>query len=155
MIAAHPYEEVAYDSYCLQNDWSNGGMGRVGDLGQPMTLLDFAAQVKKVLGVQGVRLVGPADTMIRRVAVCGGAGMGLAGAAQQAGAQVLVTGDIRYHDAQDAIADGLCLVDAGHFGTEFPVLKQLQGYLRGCSIANGWDCLFDIACRQADIWQCI
>ena len=155
MIAAHPYEEVAYDVYPLKNEWANGGLGRVGDLVQPLTLLDFSAQMKTVLGVQGIRFVGPSDTMVQRIAVCGGAGMDMANAARLSGAQVLVTGDIRYHDAQDALASGLCLIDAGHFGTEFPVLKHLREYLRACSTSDGWDCVFDISTQQGDIWQWI
>lgn len=155
LIDAHPYEEVAYDVYPLKNEWTNGGLGRVGDLVQPLTLLDFSAQVKTGLGLQGVRFVGPSDTLVKRIAVCGGAGMDMANAARLSGAQVLVTGDIRYHDAQDALASGLCLIDAGHFGTEFPVLKQLREYLRACSTSDGWDCVFDISTQQGDIWQWI
>ena len=153
MIKAHPYEEVAYDVYSLQNAWIHGGLGRVGTLLEPETLLDFSVRVKKALGVQGVRFVGPSDAVVHSIAVCGGAGMDVVENARRCGAQVLLTGDIRYHDAQDALARGLYLVDGGHFATEVPVLKPLREYLRACSSAKGWDCLFDIAAKQADIWQ--
>ena len=73
--------------------------------------------------------------------------------ALRCGAQVLVTGDIRYHDAQDALAMGLCLVDAGHFATEFPILTALQGVLQECSETNGWHCRFEVSTRQTDIWH--
>ena len=73
--------------------------------------------------------------------------------ALRCGAQVLVTGDIRYHDAQDALAMGLCLVDAGHFATEFPVLNSLQRMLQECSETNGWHCRFEVSTRQTDIWH--
>ncbi len=153
LLDAHPYEEVAYDVYSLQNDRVRGGLGRVGDLAQPRSLRDFVTQVKMNLGVPGIRFVGADDTRVQRVAVCGGSGMDVAEAARRSGAQVLVTGDIRYHDAQDALASGLCLVDAGHFGTEYPVLAELKEYLRVCSVTGAWDCLFEISERQADIWQ--
>ena len=154
MIEAHPYEEAAYDIYPLKNELLSGvGLGRVGELKKSMTLADFSRQVKTALGLQGVRFVGSADTEIKRVAVCGGAGMDLADAALASGADVFLTGDIRYHDARDANEKGLCLVDAGHFGTEIPVLKQVQDYLNECSNSNGWNCSFHIAEQQADIWQ--
>ena len=152
MIAVHPYEEVAYDVLPLQNTIMNGGLGRIGMLPEAMTLTDFSLQVKKTLQADGVRVYGAADT-VRKVAVCGGAGMDCAAAAVAAGADVLVTGDIRYHDAQEAMAMGLCLIDAGHFATEFPVLNSLQGLLRKCSETNDWHCRFEVSDRQADIWR--
>jgi putative NIF3 family GTP cyclohydrolase 1 type 2 len=81
--------------------------------------------------------------------------MDLAEAALRRGAQVLITADIRYHEAQDALSKGLCLIDAGHFGTEFPVLKKVQAYLSGCSRKYAWDCRFDTALRQSEIWRSI
>lgn len=153
LLDAHPYEEVAYDLYPLQNEWPTAGMGRIGNLLLPLTLSEFAAQVKTLLCVPGIRFIGKPETQVHRVAVCGGAGMSAAGAARRAGAQVLVTGDIRYHDAQDAVSDGLCLIDAGHFGTEFPILDRLQRYLRDCSASDGWNCEFEIARSQSEIWQ--
>jgi dinuclear metal center YbgI/SA1388 family protein len=155
MITSHPYEEVAYDIYPLKNEWTIGGLGRVGNLPRPVSLSEFAAMVSGTLSVSGVRYVGKADTIVRRVAVCGGSGMEVADAARRSEAQVLVTGDIRYHDAQNALANGLCLIDAGHFGTEFPVMARLQRYLQECSTEGRWDCRFDVAQKQADIWHAI
>ena len=152
MIAVHPYEEVAYDVLPLQNTIMNGGLGRIGMLPEAMTLTDFSLQVKKTLQADGVRVYGAADT-VRKVAVCGGAGMDCAAAAVAAGADVLVTGDIRYHDAQEALAQGLCLIDAGHFETEYPVLQELQSYLQECAIVEKWNCRFAVAQRQAPIFR--
>jgi dinuclear metal center YbgI/SA1388 family protein len=153
LLNAHPYEEAAYDIYPLKNEWKTGGLGCVGNLKQPLPLSEFASKVKAALSLPGVRVAGDSGTTVRRVAVCGGAGMEVADAARLSGAQVLVTGDIRYHDAHDAMAGGLCLIDAGHFGTEIPVLMKLQRYLQDCSDGEGWDCQFDITRQQADIWQ--
>lgn len=155
ILDAHPYEEVAYDVYPLQNESAIGGLGRVGELLAPASLQKLADQTKLSLQLDRVRVVGPLSTRISRVAVCGGSGMDLAEAALRSGAQVLITADIRYHEAQDALAKGLCLIDAGHFGTEYPVLKKIQAYLRSCSNESGWNCLFDMAVRQSEIWQSI
>ena len=155
MLAAHPYEEVAYDLYPLQNGLRAGGMGRVGNLLQPGTLSEFASRVKELLSLEGVRFVGNPDSLVKRVAVCGGAGAGVAEAARLMGADVLVTGDIRYHDAMNELAEGLCLIDGGHFGTEFPTMRSLQRYLSDCSASGGWNCQFFITQKQSDIWQWI
>lgn len=153
MIAAHPYEEAAYDVYPLQNELIVGGLGRVGDLSAPVSLKELAAQIKSSLQLDHLRVVGPLTARISRVAVCGGSGMDLSELARHAGAQVLITADIRYHEAQNALAQGLCVIDAGHFGTEYPILKKLQTYLSLYSDDCGWDCRFVTAIRQEDIWQ--
>ena len=153
MVTAHPYEEAAFDVYPLKNSWQKGGLGRVGNLQNPVSLAEFTAQVREQLSVSGIRFVGPADTVVRRVAVCGGSGMELAEDAKRSGAQVLVTGDIRYHEAVDALADGMCLIDAGHYGTELPVLARMHLYLSECSSKDGWGCLFEVARQQSDIWN--
>lgn len=150
---AHPYEEVAYDIYPLNNKHFINGLGRIGALSNPMILSEFAKQVRTALHADGVKTVGDPDTIVRQVAVCGGAGMEVSKDALRCGAQVLVTGDIRYHDALEAMAMGLCLVDAGHFATEFPVLNSLQGILRECSETNGWNCRFEVSGHQKDIWR--
>ena len=155
MLATHPYEEVAYDLYPLQNSQTAGGVGRVGNLLHPVTLSEFATRVKEFLSLTGVRFVGKSDSLMKRIAVCGGAGAGVAAAARLMGADVLVTGDIRYHEAMNELAEGLCLIDGGHFGTEFPTMIPLQRYLSDCSASGGWNCQFFITQKQSDIWQWI
>ena len=154
MLEAHPYEEVAYDVLSLRNTHVNGGMGRIGCLEKEVRLADFVVQVKQALGVTGLRIYGSAETKIKLVAVCGGAGMDCASVAASEGATVLVTGDIRYHDAQAALSQGLCLIDAGHFATEYPGMVELNSYLRNCAAEAGWQSEFHVAKRQAAIcWQ--
>jgi dinuclear metal center YbgI/SA1388 family protein len=128
MLAAHPYEEVAYDLYPLDMRGRELGVGRVGDLVEEMTLEQFAEFVKQQYEVPSLRVVGPLDRKIRRVAVLGGAGEEYYPEALKKGADVFVTGDIRYHYAQDALAEGLCLVDPGH-NTERVFLPALRAYL--------------------------
>ncbi len=104
------------------------GLGRVGGVQQPCSLQDFAVFVKKALHADYVT-VGDAHRQVRRVAVCGGAGADLIGLALAQGADTLVTGDVKYHEAQQAVFSGLNIIDAGHQPTELPVLDDLADRL--------------------------
>lgn len=130
MLKAHPYEEVAYDLIPLANQRSDVGLGRIGRLAEPLNLKQFADQVRKLLMVPSVRMVGEVEQAIKKVAVCGGSGISLLSEALRQGADCLVTGDIKFHDAQRARAEGLTLIDAGHFGTERFMVAELSARLR-------------------------
>jgi len=131
----HPYEEPAFDIYPL--DYPNGemGLGRVGFLEQAATLEDLVHRVGKELGSSQIRVVGERKRKIKKVAVCGGSGASLIPDAVEVGSDVLVTGDIKYHDAQDAKAMGLAIIDAGHYETERPVIPSLIKRLQNELIA--------------------
>lgn len=129
MLRVHPYEEVAYDIYPLHNSGKSYGYGRVGDLKSETTLEDFAELVSQKLGCTSLRAYGDLDKIVRRVAVCGGSGARFIDDALRAKADVYVTGDIKYHDAQKALELGLPLLDAGHFETEKPSVDALRDYL--------------------------
>jgi dinuclear metal center YbgI/SA1388 family protein len=113
MLKAHPYEEVAYDLYSLDNKGPSLGLGRIGTITE-MTLQDFAEHVKKALGVNGVRVVGDLQSKVKQVAVLGGDGNKYWSQAKFKGADVYVTGDMYYHVAHDAMMSGLNIVDPGH-----------------------------------------
>lgn len=130
MLKVHPYEEVAYDLIPLANTRSDIGLGRIGRLAEKIGLQQFAEQVREQLNVSSVRLVGDAEQKISKIAVCGGSGASLLSEALRQGADCLVTGDIKYHDAQRARAEGLALIDAGHFGTEQFMVAELSLRLR-------------------------
>ncbi len=101
------------------------GLGRVGDLPQPMTLASFAERVAAVLPetVGGVRVAGEPHRVVRRVAVCGGSGGSLLGAAAAAGADVFLTSDLKHHPVSDAgEVDGPALCDVAHYASEWPWL---------------------------------
>jgi len=101
------------------------GLGRVGDLPRSMSLREFAALAAEVLPLTagGVRVAGDLDRTVRRVAVCGGSGGSLLPAAVSAGADVLLTSDLKHHPASDALeVDGPALCDVAHFATEWPWL---------------------------------
>lgn len=114
MTDAHPYEEVAYDIYKLQNQGEVKGLGRIGMLKKEMVLSDFAEYVKQAFDVKGVRVVGDLNDKVKKVALLGGDGNKFMSAARFKGADVFVTGDVYYHTAHDAWMDGLKVVDPGH-----------------------------------------
>jgi dinuclear metal center YbgI/SA1388 family protein len=128
---AHPYEEPAFDVAELADLGSGTGIGRVGTLEQPVTLETFAQHVATVLPatVQGVRVSGPADGHVQRVAVCAGSGDDLFDAVRASGADVYLTSDLRHHPASEAREHGFggppYLVDVAHWASEWP-------WLRGC-----------------------
>ncbi|RNB82270.1 Nif3-like dinuclear metal center hexameric protein [Brevibacillus fluminis] len=137
MKAAHPYEEVAYDVYPLELPGKSYGIGRIGKLPQPQTLKELAQHVKQVFGLTGLRVVGPLDATIKKVAVVGGDGNSFVGKSAFRGADVLITGDIYYHTAHDAMADGMHLIDAGH-NIEKIMKGKVADFLRDRLIQNGY-----------------
>ncbi len=114
MLNAHPYEEPAYDFYTMAVETNQMGLGRVGTLKQPLTLEQFAKYVKTQLDVPTVRVVGDLQAEIKKVAVIGGDGNSYIHSAKMSGADVFVTGDIKFHVAQDAQSLGINIIDPGH-----------------------------------------
>ncbi len=116
--SAHPYEEPAVDVYPLELPCRQGALGRVGAVspGQPLGIWAKAAAAR--VHAPSARLVGDRTRHVERVAVCGGSGSELWREARAAGAQVLVTGDVKYHTALEARESGLALLDLGHGPTE-------------------------------------
>ena len=123
LLSVHPYEEPAYDLYPLLNKGPMWGLGRIGRLEEETTLGDLVALVKERLSLAGVRFVGAIGSRVKKVAVCGGSGASLLQNAHRQGADVLITGDVKYHDAREAESLGLALIDAGHFATEILMVE--------------------------------
>lgn len=136
LIAAHPYEEVAYD-LMPKLEGAEVGFGRVGTLPQPLVLRALAAQVRDRLPAPHLRFAGSPDRLIRTVATVGGAGDSMIGAAMGAGADVLITGDLKHHVVLDALEMGLALVDAGHHATEVAALPTWIERLRTVAAERG------------------
>jgi dinuclear metal center YbgI/SA1388 family protein len=127
MRAAHPYEEPAYDVLELAALPGDRGLGRVGDLVEPLPLNELRRRLSKSLPATagGIRSAGDRFQVITRMAVCGGSGGELAGAAAAAGAQAFLTADLRHHTASEALADhGIALIDVAHWATEQPWLAH-------------------------------
>ena len=132
LLAAHPYEEPAFDLIPLVAPASGRGLGRIGELAEPMTLESFTALAARLLPptAWGVRAAGDPERPVRTVAVCGGSGGGLAETAARAGADVLLTADLKHHATSEVIEDDVvALVDAAHWATEWPWLAQAANLL--------------------------
>ncbi len=115
----HPYEEVAYEIAALENKYSNGGIGRVFSLETPIVLEDYIKFIKKKLSLENVRIVTDNEKkIINKVAVVNGSGMNFFKKAKKMGADLFITGDIKYHEALDAFEEGIDLVDFGHYESE-------------------------------------
>jgi dinuclear metal center YbgI/SA1388 family protein len=117
-VTAHPYEEPAFDIVPVENVVSSLGLGRVGRLPEPAPLAELAARVAGALGQPSLRYAGDGDRLVRRVACLPGSGGAAIAAGVAAIADVLVTGDVKYHEARDALDQGLALIDAPHDVTE-------------------------------------
>ena len=129
LTSVHPYEEPAVDLYPLLNNGASKGLGRIGMLKQPLSLEQFIARIKEEFTVEGLRYVGDGNRLVGKVALCGGSGSSLLREAYSRGADVLVTGDVKYHDAHEALALGVALVDLGHFASELPMVEGLVSRL--------------------------
>lgn len=114
----------------LDDEHTEEGIGRIGELVSEMTLDSFARKVKEDFAVPDIRMYGdPAET-VRHVAVSSGSGKSMIKAALKKGADVLVTGDIDYHAGIDAVAQGLAVIDAGHYGTEYGFISYMSQELK-------------------------
>ncbi len=119
------------------------GLGRIGFV-RTCSLQSFAAFVKSALKADYLA-VGDAGRKVHKVAVCGGAGSDLIPLAIAAGADTLVTGDVKYHAAQEAVFSGLNIIDAGHQPTELPVLENFADRLSLRFAEKDWNVQVNIA----------
>lgn len=125
----HPYEEVAFDVMAVEGVRPATGMGATGTSTPALPAASFLRHVRKHLRADGMRHTRPVARTIRTVAVCGGAGSDLIGAAIAAGADAFVTADVSYHAFQEA-EGRILLIDAGHYETEVPVVGAVVRHLR-------------------------
>ena len=130
MIAAHPYEEVAYDIIALDNQNQQVGSGLIGELPQPLTETEFLSLLKEKFNLSVIRHTPLSGKPVKKIALCGGAGSFLIGAAAATGADFYITGDVKYHEFFDA-NNRLVIADIGHFESEqftiellFDILSQ-------------------------------
>lgn len=117
LLQSHPYEEVAYDIYSLDNSYQNIGSGMIGELSEEMDGMSFLNLLKQKMDVSVIRHTQILDKPVIKVAVCGGSGSFLLGKAIQAKADVFVTADFKYHEFFDA-EKKIVIADIGHFESE-------------------------------------
>lgn len=140
----------ALDSQYINTFFSeySKGMGRIGNLESEINLEDFAKLVNEKFNAGGVTVYGELDRKIKRVAVLGGSGMSYMNHAIKKGADVFITGDIKYHDAQKALRKGLYLIDLGHYASEVPsmdkakkIAEEISSDISYFISKDSWDCM--------------
>lgn len=129
LLDAHPYEEVAYDIYPLKNRNNRVSIGVVGEIESQTTLEELSFQVKKVLGIPHLRIVGEKDKTVTIIGIISGSGGGEINNIHMK-LDVLITGDIKYHQALLALEKSISLIDAGHFGTEYIFTTEVAEFLK-------------------------
>lgn len=133
---AHPYEEPAFDiveMHSAESLENATGLGRVGELPEPMRLADFVQQVANNLPVTewGVRATGDPEQMVSRVAVSSGSGDSFLNDVIKLGVDVYVTSDLRHHPVDEYLREGgPAVIDTAHWASEFPWTSQAQEILQ-------------------------
>ena len=117
LLKIHPYEEVAYDIYSLDNKHPQIGSGLIGELPDAMNELEFLKFLKQVFKANGIRYTAPLHKKVKKIALCGGSGSFLVKDAITAKADVFISGDFKYHQFFDA-GNKLLIADIGHYETE-------------------------------------
>jgi dinuclear metal center YbgI/SA1388 family protein len=117
LLTAHPYEEVAYDLYTLNNLYPKVGAGMIGELDQEIQLSEFIEILKNRLKLKMIKYTGNLKQHIRKIAVCGGSGAFLLNDAIRQKADVFISADFKYHDYFEA-DNKIIILDAGHYETE-------------------------------------
>ncbi|MCB9018563.1 MAG: Nif3-like dinuclear metal center hexameric protein [Prevotellaceae bacterium] len=117
LIAAHPYEEPAYDIFKLHNEYNGVGLGIIGNLPEKVKTLPFLKEIKERLQIGAIRYTTPTKDWIQRIALCGGSGAEFINTAIAKGADLYISGDFKYHQLFDA-ENKITIADVGHFESE-------------------------------------
>lgn len=126
----HPYEDVSYDLFKIEDKAQSYGIGTVGEFYTPFRLIEIIDMLKRNLNIPNLSFVGKPDKLIERVAICTGSGASLMKDVKRKNADLYITGDIKYHDAVDALEMDLALIDASHYYTEIISVPFLSKYLK-------------------------
>ncbi len=129
LFSNHLYEEIAYEIYALQNEHQNIGLGMIAELEKPMSEKDFLTFVKDKMQCGSIRHSAFLNKSILKVAVLGGSGSFAIKNAIQAGADVFLTSDLKYHNFYEA-ENQLLLADIGHFESERYTKNYIVDFLR-------------------------
>ncbi len=132
-LCGRTYCKESFEMFSCETDFSltrknqrpDPGIGRKGEIDPPASLYLFARQVKNKLGIESLRMTGSKDLTVKTAAICTGSGGSLLDDFFRSGADVFVTGDIKYHEARDIEQAGLGLIDVGHFQSEHIGLNLL------------------------------
>lgn len=141
MLKAHPYEEAAYDIYELNNSIIYG-TGRYGTLKEEMSFKDFCSYLKQKLNIPYVNAAGDMERIVQKVSIVGGAGTEFIKDSIKKGCDVFVTGDIKHHEAIDALNSGINIVDGSHYFTEVVALPYIAEFISSS---------FNIECNVTEV----
>lgn len=144
----HPYEEVAYDLYPLKNPGNPLGFGRIGQWPNPRPLAQIIAQAKELFEVKTVKVWGQPPAEVQRAAVCGGSGGDLIASAQEKGAQLFLTGEVRHHQVP-ANLEKFAVLEVGHFASEVVFMRPWAQQLRHLFQEAGLEVQVEVATAQA------
>ena len=129
------------DTKALEEVLDGEGIGRVGGLSRSMTVKECAELVKERFGLPNVKIFGNLDQKVHLAALCPGAGKSTMHNALQFGCDVYITGDIDHHTGIDAVDQGLCIIDAGHYGMEHVFMEDVKAYLEKVLTGVHMDCV--------------
>jgi dinuclear metal center YbgI/SA1388 family protein len=128
LVTHHPYEEVAYDIFTMDNVHYGIGAGVIGNLEQPVDEKEFLKFIRETFKAAGIRHTRLNGRPVKKVAVCGGAGSFLIRSALQQGADIFITADVKYHEFFDA-EHRMVIADIGHYESEQFTVDLLLGLL--------------------------
>ena len=126
--SSHPYEEIAYEIYTIDNQYNKIGSGMIGELESPLGVNDFLSHLKTTMQTGCIRYTSVKKPAIKRIAVCGGSGSFLLDAAIKSGADAFVTADFKYHQFFDAEGK-LLIADIGHYESEQFTKELIYNFL--------------------------
>ncbi len=135
----HRHYPLAIEVYSLLPSQYQEGLGRVGELDEATHLTALAQKIKKTLRLKWVKVAGKPDLPVKKAAVCAGSGSSLLHNFFLSGAQVYISGDLRYHDAKAIEAADLGIIDIGHFASEHLIIETLAKRFRRVLSENGID----------------
>jgi dinuclear metal center YbgI/SA1388 family protein len=142
---SHPYEEVAYDLYPLQNPGAPRGFGRIGNWPAALSFSEVITRVKEIFRVSAVKVWGRPPREVRRLAVLGGSGGEFIQTARSRGAQVYLTGEVRHHQAVPGRPEEFAVLEVGHYASEAVFMGPWAEQLRGLFAAAGLSVRLEVA----------
>ncbi|MGA1839151.1 MAG: Nif3-like dinuclear metal center hexameric protein [bacterium] len=131
------------------------GLGRIGNFSKPRKLKALCQEIKESLDLQSIRFIGDPHMEVKRMAVCSGSGASLIQETFKKGAQALLTGDVKYHQAREAQGHKIALIDGGHFATERIILPALKKRIKDMIFERGYgkDLEIYISATEEDPFQ--
>jgi putative NIF3 family GTP cyclohydrolase 1 type 2 len=139
MLTVHPYEIVAYDVMKLENISNKYSVGIIGYLQKSMEIDELAELIKEKFKINMLKIVRSNNKKNLKIAICSGAGSEYIEKASNLGCKCLITGDIKYHEAQLAKQLDINVIDAGHFETENIYIEYFAKFIKNRCIEKEYD----------------